>query len=157
LTLGQSHYLCAPTEKLISPGPISIDHFQCYDATGPPLNVGVSILDQFQSQTSILLDPFLFCNPVDKNGEGIANPIDHLTCYDYTPPGLPIGSIPIRNQFFPSTDILSVNEPFALCLPSQKEIVAAPALSPVGIGLLAMTMVGTVTWITRRRRGQSID
>jgi len=122
LNLGTSHTLCVPTEKLLTPGQISIDHFHCYDATGPSLDIGVSITDQFQQQSVSVLDPFLFCNPADKNGEEIQNPDDHLTCYNYTPPGLPVGPVPIANQFFPASTELDVAAPFALCVPSQKEI-----------------------------------
>jgi hypothetical protein len=122
LNLGNSRYLCVPTEKLLTPGPVSIDHFHCYDATGPSLDIGVSLADQFQQQSVSVLDPFLFCNPADKNGEGIQNPTDHLTCYNYTPPGLPVGPVPFTNQFFPASDVLDVFEPVALCVPSLKEI-----------------------------------
>lgn len=38
--------------------------------------------DQFQTVTITLAKPGLFCNPVDKNGEGIIDPSTHLTCYD---------------------------------------------------------------------------
>jgi hypothetical protein len=122
LNLGISRTLCVPTEKLFTPGPVSIDHFHCYDAAGPSVDIGVSIRDQFQPQSVAVLDPFLFCNPADKNGEGIQNPIDHLTCYNYIPPGMPVGPVPIINQFFPESTQLDVADPFALCVPSLKEI-----------------------------------
>jgi hypothetical protein len=37
--------------------------------------------DQFGEGTMKLIKPRLFCNPVNKNGEGISNPSTHLTCY----------------------------------------------------------------------------
>ena len=89
-----------------------------------PLTAARSLVDQFQSQTPlVLLDPFLFCNPVDKNKEGILNPFDHLTCYNYIPPGTPVsGPIPIRNQF--GDDMFSsLGSPAALCVPSTKDSV----------------------------------
>ena len=48
----------------------------------------------------VIRDPFLFCNPVDKNGEGIRNPDDHLACYRALPSGQPpTFPIPILNFF----------------------------------------------------------
>jgi hypothetical protein len=124
LTLGTSRHLCLPTEKLIPPpGPASTDHFHCYDATGPSVDIGVSLADQFQHQNVTVLDPVLFCNPADKNGSGIQNPTDHLTCYTYTPAGAPVlPLVPIINQFFPEATQLDVAEPLALCVPSLKAI-----------------------------------
>ena len=119
LSLGESSTLLVPTEKLIAPGPVNLDHYLCYDATGPSIDIGVSIQDQFQSQTAVVLDPFLFCTPADVNGEGIQNPDDHLTIYHYTPQGQSLGvSLPILNQFFPSATNIDVTEPFALAVPS---------------------------------------
>ncbi len=118
LNLGESRTLCVPTEKLIAPGPVNLDHYRCYDATGPSIDVGVSIQDQFQQQSAIVLDPFLFCTPADKNGEVIQNPDDHLTIYHYTPPGASPGLMPILNQFLPAPAFIDVNEPFALAVPS---------------------------------------
>jgi hypothetical protein len=42
----------------------------------------VDVDDQFGSTETKLVRPGLFCNPVNKNGEGISNPSTHLTCYD---------------------------------------------------------------------------
>ncbi|MBW2399614.1 MAG: hypothetical protein JRG80_10100, partial [Deltaproteobacteria bacterium] len=47
LTLGAPDTLCVPTEKLITPGPVNIDHYKCYVATGAPVDLGVSLQDQF--------------------------------------------------------------------------------------------------------------
>jgi hypothetical protein len=122
LALGLQRYLCAPTEKLIEPGPVGIDHYLCYDALGPALAAGVSTVDQFQGFATTLLSPLLFCNPVDKNGEGIANPDDHMACYQNSVPGGPIGPIPILNQFEPIPVQISLDEPILMCVPSQKQV-----------------------------------
>jgi len=155
LSLGQSHYLCVPSMKFIAPGPVNLDHYHCYDAAGPPINVGVGITDQFQAQSPVLMTPFLFCNPADKNGEGIVNSVDHLTCYDYTPEGQPVGSIFASNQFFPDPPPLDVAEPFALCVPGTKQHAAVPAFSPVGVGALALAMIATATLLVRTTRRAS--
>jgi hypothetical protein len=41
-----------------------------------------------------LIKPKLFCNPVDKNGEGINDPSTHLACY-----GVPLFTTLNRNRF----------------------------------------------------------
>ena len=91
LTLGVPDSLCVPTEKLISPGPISIDHYKCYLASGAAIDAGVFLQDQFGPTSAIVLSPRLFCTPASKNGEPIADPITHMTCYDTTPPGISPG------------------------------------------------------------------
>ena len=47
LTLGVPDTLCVPTEKLISPGPINLDHYKCYLASGASVDAGVVLQDQF--------------------------------------------------------------------------------------------------------------
>jgi hypothetical protein len=126
LTLGVPDSLCVPTEKLITPGPINIDHYKCYVASGASVDVGVALQDQFSQTSPIVLDPKLFCTPVDKNGEGILDPISHLTCYGTTPPGLAPGPIPILNQFTPAPDVLGLLEADMLCAPSTKQVIEPP-------------------------------
>jgi hypothetical protein len=69
LTLGVPDSLCVPTEKLISPGTVDIDHYKCYLATGSSVDASVLLLDQFAQATATVLDPKLFCTPASKNGE----------------------------------------------------------------------------------------
>ena len=67
----------------LEPRPTSaaLDHFKCYKAKGASLDVLVSLVDQFGVEPEVLVGkPKLFCNPVDKNDEGISNPEAHLTC-----------------------------------------------------------------------------
>jgi hypothetical protein len=121
LTLGAPQSLCVPTEKLITPGPVDLDHYKCYDATGAPIDVGVGLVDQFQGRTALVLEPKLFCTPADKNGEGIDDPINHLTCYSTNPVGDNPGLIPITNQFVAAGQ-LELLGPDLLCAPSTKEV-----------------------------------
>ncbi len=123
LTLGEPDSFCVPTEKLIAPGPISVDHYKCYLASGASLDVSVNLQDQFGSTSAIVLNPRLFCTPADKNGEGITDPITHITCYDTTPPGVAPGPMPILNQFTPAAAIFSLLEADMVCAPSTKQIV----------------------------------
>ena len=41
----------------------------------------MDLLDQFEHEVFDVVKPKLFCVPVDKNGEGIANADDHLMGY----------------------------------------------------------------------------
>jgi hypothetical protein len=122
LTLGVPDSLCVPTEKLIAPGPVNIDHYKCYFASGSSVDAGVALQDQFAQTTAIVLNPRLFCTPASKNGEPILDSITHLTCYDTTPPGAAPGPMPILNQFTPAADQLLLSEANLLCAPSTKEI-----------------------------------
>lgn len=147
LAVGAARELCLPTEKLISPGTVKIDHFKCYDVSAQPVDANVELVDQFQGWGGLALDPFLLCNPAEKNGGGIQNPDDHLTCYNVQPAGQPLNSkIPISNQFFDSAEI-DVFEPFALCVPSKKVLPEPEA----GIGLLSGVLC--LGLLARRRRG----
>jgi hypothetical protein len=139
--------LCVPTEKLISPGPVDIDHFKCYDAFGDPVDIGVNLADQFQGFGTLVVEPFRLCNPADKNGEGIANPDDHLVCYLLQPPGGFLGiPIPIQNQFFPAQSTIDVGDAFGLCVPSAKAI-PEPSFA-LGLGSCLMLLAA----LDRRRR-----
>jgi hypothetical protein len=137
LTLGVPDSFCVPTEKLIAPGPINIDHYKCYLASGAPIDVGIALQDQFGSVSAIVLSPKLFCTPADKNGEGITDPVTHMTCYDTTPPGLAPGPIPILNQFLPAPDVLTLLEADMLCAPSTKQVVQSPSDHFQGYPVLA--------------------
>jgi hypothetical protein len=153
LTLGNPDSLCVPTEKLISPGLVDVDHYKCYLAAGAPIDVGVSLIDQFQGRSTLVLDPELFCTPADKNGEGIDDPITHLTCYQTNPIGGAPGLIPILNQFV-AGDQLQLLGPDLVCAPSTKEAVPpqVPTFSVWGLGSLALVMMGTALLLGRRPR-----
>ena len=148
IDVGLPTELCVPTEKLISPGPVDIDHFKCYEALGDPVDINVGIVDQFQGFPTLVAEPFRLCNPADKNGEGIANPDDHLVCYLLQPPGGFLGvPIPIQNQFFPLTTV-DVGTAKGLCVPSAKAI---PEPSFVlGLGSCLM-LLAALDWRRRRR------
>jgi hypothetical protein len=147
--------LCVPTEKLIAPGPVDIDHFKCYEASGDPVDINVGLVDQFQGFSTQVGVPFRLCNPADKNGEGIGNPDDHLVCYQLLPPGGFLGfPIPIANQFFPLANI-DIGQPFGLCVPSTKtlsEPPVVPAIGRVGLLSIAALLVASGVRIARRRR-----
>ena len=161
LQIGPARQLLLPTRKLIGPqGQISIDHFACYSAHGTPIDQTVLVTDQFHTAPvqRVVREPFLFCNPADKNGEGIINFDDHLTCYRTAPPGLPIGIVPIFNQFNPPgvPDLpIQVRTDVALCVPSEKEVTSneVPGMPVWAIGaLVVMLFAGTVLLAGSRRQ-----
>ena len=111
-----------------------IDHFKCYEAWPsagePAFSTQVLVVDQFDQPKLYDLqfdedEPALLCNPVDKNGEGILNPDDHLFCYevkraDDEPSHVEVTGIYINNQFGPLQ--LDTEEVRQLCVPSTKEV-----------------------------------
>ncbi len=106
-----------------------LDAFKCYKAK--------DLKDlKFEAQIAGLTDqfvvndgdfevkkPFLLCNPTDKNGEGINNLHDHLTCYKIKGPKLDSALRPqveVTDQF--GTLQLEATKPFLLCVPSAKAV-----------------------------------
>jgi hypothetical protein len=58
------------------------DDFKCYDVKeSKRANAGTTLDDQFELETATARRAVFLCNPVDKNGEGIDNPLEHLVCY----------------------------------------------------------------------------
>jgi hypothetical protein len=65
----------------------ALNHYKCYnvkDLKRPRFTprVGITLADQFISETADVKKVAQLCTPVDKNGEGIADPGLHLCCYD---------------------------------------------------------------------------
>jgi hypothetical protein len=102
-----------------------LDHFKCYkvkDLKDPKFaRTTVALADQFVDQGAEVKKPFLLCNPVDKNGEGISNASDHLTCYKIKTPALdPRPTVQVANQL--GTLKLQAKKAFLLCVPSSKQL-----------------------------------
>jgi hypothetical protein len=118
LSVEDPELLCVPSKKDGVPSALNLDHFKCYEAEGNPVNVTVSLEDQFGVEPEVLVaEPELFCNPVDKNGEGIFHPTAHLTCYKIEDDGEEL-DVSIKNQF--GEQSLKVEKPELLCVPSEK-------------------------------------
>jgi hypothetical protein len=121
--------LAVPSGKILPPGtppPPSpdLDHYKCYNASGPALaNIAATLKDQFRTDTVQVIQPVLFCNPVEKiHGELISpiqHPAVHLVCYSTSIVQFQTDII-IQNQFFPNNHELGVRNPDMLCLPSSK-------------------------------------
>lgn len=83
------------------------------------------LIDQFNPDLLVEVGPaYAFCNPVDKNGEGILSPDEHLTCYQTLDPAHAPPEILVRNQFH--EDAVVLGEALLLCVPSFKEGVHLP-------------------------------
>ena len=112
-----------------------LDHFKCYAAKMfEPNSLDVENLkleDQFETRYQrIKTNMVLLCNPVDKNGEGLSHPDEHLVCYPIqnaqragqpTPTAQPTFStqrVETTNQF--GTQELRALRPGWLCVPSSK-------------------------------------
>jgi hypothetical protein len=62
--------------------------------------------------------------PTSKDGEGITNPLTHLTCYFVGAPRVKIQEVIVTNQFKEGEEQrLSVRNPYMLCVPSYKQVV----------------------------------
>src|SRR5262249_49340173 len=88
-TVDKATTLMVPTQKLLENlrFPTRLDHFLCYQVTGPSVAQAVSLQDQFQTEDVTVEKPALFCNPVEKSIPGqkttrIQNSKAHLLCYN---------------------------------------------------------------------------
>lgn len=66
------------------------NHFKCYEAAGPPVDVQVTLTTQFGTEDVIVKEPVIFCNPAKKtdkygNVYDIVEPDNHLVCYRLEP------------------------------------------------------------------------
>ena len=104
-----------------------IDHFKCYKVEVTegtpefPEGIQVTVGDQFTDPPEVfeVEGPKRLCNPVDKNGEGIQNPDDHLLCYKIMQVNL--NGIHVNNQFGPlQLDLEKKGK--QLCVPSTKTL-----------------------------------
>ncbi len=130
-----SAFLCAAAVLIVSNAnpanaQFNLDHYKCYkvkDLKNPKFaKTSVSLTDQFGINDGIFeaKKPYLFCNPVDKNGEGILNTDDHLTCYKAKGPKLNPGQRPnveVVNQL--GALQLQAKKAFLLCVPSTKTVI----------------------------------
>jgi hypothetical protein len=115
--------LCVPSEKNGVSSTLRINHFACYAAhtkAGTPTfqKQNVTLADQYRSITARVEGPAQFCNPVDKNGEGILIPTNKLACYTLSDvkPALAARDAQTHNQF--GSETLTVNKERVLCVPS---------------------------------------
>jgi hypothetical protein len=126
--------LLVPTQKLTVNGnatdldfPDDLNHSWCYQANGEPVDLEVTLADQFRSDTVRVEQPVYFCNPVEKTrvitGKTVTTRIEerevHLTCYDiHAPQKTEATKVGILNQFERDTFTITASE--LLCVPAEK-------------------------------------
>jgi hypothetical protein len=115
-------YLLVPTGKShVGPLPsytAGVDHYKCYKARGRFRTGPVAIEDQFGSIVGFIKRAVRLCVPVDKNDEGVIDPITSVLCYSTRAgAGSPTGdTLYTLNQFgADSFDVFGARE---LCVPS---------------------------------------
>jgi hypothetical protein len=96
-----------------------IDHYKCYRVKGARQRLsGVMLQTQFDT-TPVMVDikrPLHLCTPVDKNDEGIVDPIRHLMCYQVRGRPQTPTTVSTINQLEDDTfDIFGLRE---LCVPA---------------------------------------
>jgi hypothetical protein len=97
------------------------DHYKCYKTGQQPPRFQqqiVTLIDQFKESTTTVVRPTRFCNPVDKNGEGIEDPTAHLLCYKVKEPPMAPVDVIVNNQF--GEQALTVTRVEQLCVPAEK-------------------------------------
>jgi hypothetical protein len=100
------------------------NHYKCYECLGNPVNVGVTLLDQFGTWQAQVTIPRFFCTPTEKQlptglQYPIVDPAQHYVCYEITPPDPLPHSAVITDQFVPPMGVQLVPGQF-LCVPTQK-------------------------------------
>lgn len=119
ITTKKSKMLCLPTEKNTEGPPEQLDHFKCYSAKFPKFPArNVTLVDQFGTLQTQVVKPFVFCNPVSKDGTPIRNPRNHLECYKITPQSVR-QTVTAQNQFGQET--VKTKKAIVLCLPTGKD------------------------------------
>jgi hypothetical protein len=99
------------------------NHYLCYriaEVSGSQAAPKLSLQDQFGKSTTTLSKPSFVCNPVDKNGEGIANKEMHLVCYTVKT-FLKTKVVVTKNQFG-ENKIKLKDSAEMLCVPSTKKV-----------------------------------
>jgi cysteine-rich repeat protein len=117
---------CSATCKLEE-----LDHFKCYPAKTAPKTPkfesrDVTLVDQFETRLSTVVNPAKLCNPVDKNEEGVFDQTAHLACYatkdvktNPKQPKFAARNLQIENQF--GSQQLTISAAKSLCVPSEKD------------------------------------
>jgi hypothetical protein len=132
LTVLRPESLCVPAEKDGVPSALNVDRFKCYKAKGKSGTArfaarDVDLSDQFETKRTTVQKPFLVCNPVDSEGQGVQNPACHLVCYKIKDaPGQPrftARDVSVQDEF--NTESVTAfrntcRKASLLCVPSLK-------------------------------------
>jgi penicillin amidase len=115
------HWINRPTfQQVVQIG--NFDHFKCYKVARPqsPDPGLVTLADGFETRLTRVLRLDSICNPVDKNGEGISDPMRRLACYKVRNEvdGSPRRAISVDDQL--SSDTRITTRPRLLCLAAEE-------------------------------------
>jgi hypothetical protein len=129
--LGDARFLLLPALKNDPTGqPIpELNHYICYDANGPMIEIPVRLGDQFDLVNVVVLDARYFCNPCEKQTPDgfvypIIDPSAHLTVYFVDNPTPYQIEALVRDQFMEGPVLLREN--FFLAVPALKTQVFEP-------------------------------
>lgn len=116
-------YLLNPALKNTPGTPPTANHYKCYDAIGPAVNISVTLIDQFGTYNMVATEPVIFCNPTTKCIEGgqtepIIEPLAHLACYKLEPVIQTSNGATAYDEFGDWT--ITLEQPCWLCLPTDK-------------------------------------
>jgi hypothetical protein len=124
-TVRDPRYLLLPALKYAASGdPIPVkNHYLCYEAQGDTMNITVMLTDQFDSSLVFVLEPAYFCNPCEKEVDGVIYPVvddmAHLTVYLIQNPNNYHIPVTVLDQFGFWMDVF-IEENRYLCVPAQK-------------------------------------
>ena len=135
-TISRATRLMVPSSKTLAPAgqpaplpPNSIDHFECYQASGTAVNQTVAIEDQFGQLLVNVRQPDFVCVPANKNNGGFATAAgaqaSGLVCYDInTTPDRQtfVGLFNYTNQFETRGGV-QIHGPREFCLQSSITVV----------------------------------
>ena len=128
LNVGNAEYLLNPALKDLSEPPTGglplENHYLCYQCSGPPVDLDVTMVDQFDTYGPVTdpLIPRFLCNPVSKNGSHVPEPERHYVVYEFTPPDGSGPYLPFYKDQF-TTGSLNLSPGQFLAVPSLKQIV----------------------------------
>ncbi len=124
--LGNVQYVVLPAYKNDPTAvvPPVANHYACYEALdGPLLNIPVVVEDQFDTVTTLVGEPVVFCNPAEKFNleNGLSYPIiddtAHLACYRIDPKQYDLAVFALDQ--FGQWQFVIINQEW-LCVPSFK-------------------------------------
>lgn len=117
LTVRRPQALCVPSTRDGIPSDLGIDHFKCYRARSASHIANVVNGDGWSGLGSIRRVS-AFCNPVDKNGEGIIDPTNHLLCARLSGRDPVKRDVVVDNQF--GEQMLTAIKAKEICFPVGK-------------------------------------
>lgn len=118
LVLKKPGLLLVPSEMNGIASDLNLDFFKCYKVKHRGgVDVDVSLEDRFNNMQAGVEKPELFCNAVDRNGEGIIDDTAHLTCYDIKSDNTG-EDVYVINRL-PDNQVLALDEPEFLCESSE--------------------------------------